>query len=57
MAKAKPNQDQFVLKPNFSQVVFDAFVTIPHQDCSKAMPPFFYQFVYQGTKSQSNQLG
>jgi len=35
LAKPKPNQDQFLLQPNFSLFIFDAFVTIPHQDCTK----------------------
>jgi len=29
MAQPKPNQDQFLLQPNFSHLIFDAFVKIP----------------------------
>jgi len=35
LAKPKPNQDQFLLQPNFSHLIFNAFVTIPHQDWTK----------------------
>ena len=50
MAKPKPNQDQFLLQPNFWHLILDAFVTIPHQDCSKTMTSHFHQFCYQDTK-------
>jgi len=43
-AKPKPNQDQFLLQPNFSQLILDAFVTIPHQDCSKTMTSLIHKF-------------
>jgi len=57
LAKPKANQDQFLLQPNFSHLILHAFVTIPHQDCSKTMTSLFHQFFYQGIKSQSTQLG
>jgi len=57
LAKPKPNPDQFLLQPNFSPLILDAFVTIPRQDCSKTMTSFFHQFCDQGTTSQSTQLG
>ena len=30
LAQPKPNQDQFLLRPNFWHLILDAFVTIPH---------------------------
>jgi len=57
LANPKPNQDQFLLQPNFSHLILDAFVTIPHQDCSKTMTSLIQQFFYPGKKSQSTQLG
>jgi len=56
-AKPKPNQDQFLLQLNFSPLIFDAFVTIHHQDCTKARTLLNHQFCYQGKKSQSTELG
>jgi len=35
MAKPKPNQNQLLLQPNYSHLIFDAFVTIRHQDRTK----------------------
>ena len=57
MAKQKPNQDQFLSQPNFSQLIFDAPVTIPHQDCKNTITSLSHQFCYQGKKSQSTELG
>ena len=57
LAKPKSNQDQFLLQPNFSYLILHTFVTIPHQDCSQTMTSLFHQFCYQGTKSQSTQIG
>jgi len=57
LAKPKPNQDQFLLQPKFSHLIFDAFVTIPHQDCTKSITSLIHQFCYQGKKSQSTELG
>jgi len=57
LAKPKPNQDQFLLQPNFSHLIFDAFVSIPHQDCIKTITSVIHQFCYQGKKSQSTGLG
>ena len=57
LAKPKPNQDQFLLQPNFSHLIFYAFVTIPHQDCTKTITSLIYPFCYQGKKSQSTELG
>ena len=54
LAKPKPNQVQFLLQPNFWHVILDAFVAIPHQDCSKTMTSLIHQFFYQGTKTRSN---
>ena len=56
MAKPKPNQDQFLLQPNFSYLIFDAFVTIPNQDCTKTRTSLIYQFCNQGKKNQSTKL-
>jgi len=52
LAKPKHNQDQFLLQPNFWHLILDAFVTIPHQDCSKTTTSLFPQFCYQGTKTR-----
>ena len=52
LAKPKPNQDQFLLQPNFWHLILDAFVTIPHQDCSKSTTSLFHQFCYQGTNTR-----
>ena len=52
----KPNQDQFVLQPNFSHLIFYAFVTIPHQYCTKTIISLIHQFCYQGKKTQSMKL-
>jgi len=57
LAKPKPNQDQFLLQPNLSHLIFYAFVTIPHQDCTKTITTIIHQFCYQGKKSQSTELG
>ena len=57
LAMPKPNPDQFPLQPNFCHLILDAFVTIPHQDCSKTKTSLFHQLCYQGTKSHSTQLG
>ena len=56
LAKPKPNQDQFLLQPNFWHLILDAFVRIPHQDCSKTMTSLFHQFCKEGTKNQSTQF-
>jgi len=53
----KHNQDQFLLQPNFSDLIFDAFVTIPHQDCTKTITSLIHQFCYQGKRSQSTVFG
>jgi len=34
----------------FSHLMFDAFVTIPHQDCTKTITSLFHQFCYQSKK-------
>jgi len=57
LAKPKSNQDQFLLQPNFSHLILDAFVTIPHQDCKKTITSLIHQFCYQGKKSHSTELG
>jgi len=57
LAKPKPNEDQLLLHPNFSHLIFYAFVTIPHQDCTKPITSLIHQFCYQGKKSQSSELG
>jgi len=44
LAKPKPNQDQFLLQPNFSHLIFAAFVTIPNQDCTKTITSLIHQF-------------
>jgi len=56
LAKPKPNQDQFLLQPNFSHLIFYAFVTIPHQDATKTITSLIHQFFYQGKKRQSTEL-
>jgi len=57
LAKLKPNQDQFLSQPNFSHLIFFAFVTIPQKDGTKTITSLIHQFCYQGKKSQSNELG
>ena len=57
LAKPTPHQDQFLLQPNFSHLIFDAFVTFPHQDCTKTITSLIHQFCYQGKKSRSTELG
>jgi len=57
LAKPKPNQYHILLQLNFWHLILDAFVKIPHQDCSKTMTSLFNQVCYQATKSQSTQLG
>ena len=55
--KCHHNQDQFLLQPNFGHLILDAFVRIPHQDCSKTMTSLVLQFCYQDTKSRpSDQI-
>jgi len=56
LAKPKPNQDQLLLPPNFSHLIFDAFVTIPHQDCTKTITSLIHQFCYQGKKTNPPNL-
>ena len=53
LAKPEPNQDQFLLQPKISHPIFDASVTIPHQDCTKTITSLIHQYCYQGKKSQS----
>ena len=56
LAKPKRNQDQlFLLQPNFSHLIFDAFVTIPNQDCTKTITALIHQFCYQGIKNPSHR--
>jgi len=57
MAKPKPNQEQFLLQENFSHLMFDAVVTIPHEDCTKTITSLIHQFSYQDKNSQSTELG
>ena len=57
LVKPKSHRDQFILQPNFSHFIFDAFVTIPHQYCTKTITSLIHQFCYQGKKSQSTELG
>jgi len=57
LAKPKPNKDQILLQQNFSHLIFDAFVTIPHQYCTKTITSPIHQFCYQGKKCQSAELG
>jgi len=57
MAKPNPTKINFFLQPNFTHRIFDAFVTVPHQDCTKAITSLIHQFCYQGKKSQSTELG
>jgi len=57
LAKWKYNQDQFLLQPNFSHLIFDAFVPIPHQGYTKTITSLIHQFCYQGKESQSTELG
>ena len=49
------NQDQFLLQPNFSPVIFYAFVSILHQDCTKTIISLIHQFCYQGKKKPSHR--
>jgi len=57
LGSVKPNQDQFLLQPNFSHLIYDAFVIIPYQDCTKTITSLIHQFCYQGKKRQSTELG
>jgi len=56
LGKPKPNLDQFLLPPNFSHLIFYAFVTIPHQDCTKTITSLIHQFCYQGKKTNPPNL-
>jgi len=56
LARPKPNQDQFTLQPNFSNHILDAFVTIPHQDCSKTMTHLFTNFATKALKANPPNL-
>jgi len=56
LAKPKPNQDQFLLRPYFSHLIFDALVTIPHQDCTKTITSLIHQFCYDGKKDNPPKL-
>jgi len=56
LAKPKPNQDQFLLPPNFSHLIFYAFVTLPHQDFTKTKTSLIHQFCYQGKKGNPPNL-
>jgi len=51
LAKPKPNQVQLILQPKFSHLIYDGFVTIPHQYCTKTITSLIHQFSYQGKKS------
>jgi len=57
LAKPKPKKDQFLLQPNFSHLIFYAFITIPHQDCTRTTTSLIHQFCYEGKKSQFTELG
>ena len=50
LTKPKPNQDQFLLKPNFSHLIFYTFVTIPHQHCTNTITSLIHQLCYQRHK-------
>jgi len=50
LAKPKHNHDQFLLQPNFSHLIFYAFVTIPLQDFTKTITSLIHQFCYQCKK-------
>jgi len=56
LAKPKPNQDEFLLQPNFSHLIFYAFVTILHQDCTKTVTSLIHQFCFQGKKANPTNL-
>jgi len=56
LALPKPNQDQVLLQPNFSHLIFDAFVTIPHQDCTKTITSFFTNFSTKAKKTNPQNL-
>jgi len=57
LAQPKPNQDQFLLRPYFSHLIFDAFVKIHYQDCTKTITSLIHQFCYHGKQSQSTEIG
>jgi len=57
LAKPKPHQDQFLLQPNFSHLIFYAFLRIPLQDYTKTITSLIHQFCYQGKKIQSTEHG
>jgi len=54
LAKPKPNQDQFLLRRNFSHLILDACVTISHTECSKITTSLFHHFCYHVTKSRAS---
>ena len=56
-ANPKPNQDQFILPSNFSHLLFDASMRIPHKDCTKTITSLIHHLCYQGKKSQSTEVG
>jgi len=56
IAKPKLNQDQFLLQPNFSHIIFDAFVKILYQDCTKTITSLIPQYCYQGKKPNSPNM-
>jgi len=41
LAKPKANQDQFLLQPNFSHLIWHTYVTLPDQDCSRLTRSMF----------------
>jgi len=56
LAKPKPNQGQFLLTPNILHVIFYAFVTIPHKNCTKTITSLIHQLCYQSRKTQYPEL-
>jgi len=55
LANPKPNQHHFFLQPNFLHLIFYAFVTIPHQDCTKTIH-LFTNFATKGKKANPPNL-
>ena len=50
MAKPKPNKDQFLLQPDFSHLILDAFVQFPTKIAQKPRLHFFTNFANEAPK-------
>jgi len=55
--RQNPSKINFLLQPKISPLIFNAFVTIPQEDCTKTITSLIHQFCYQGKKRESTELG